>query len=150
MSGSAKLRVHVHILMQSVLLLGTLPFVAAIISALRSPTFGSIVPLLISAGAIWIFWSLARSTVILDPNAITVQVPYGRFGMRWDEIEEVLTNGSLFAFRGGNKQLSVSMVLAGKGKREFYQWLGEEADRRSFSVTQSEQVPVQHQNTRLK
>ena len=135
--------------MQSVLLLGTLPFVAVIFCALRSPTFGSIVPILISAGAIWFFWRLARSTVILDPNAITVQAPYGRFGMRWDEIEEVLTNGSLFSFRGGDKQLSVSMVLAGKGKREFYPWLSEEADRRNFPIIQTERVPVQHRNTRL-
>jgi hypothetical protein len=105
---------------------------------------------ILSAVLTWFFISLARSYIAIDSQAIMIQFPYGQFKMFWEEIEKVVTNGFLFSFQGGEKQLYVSVVMIGKGKHEFYHYLVTQIQARGISLVSSRQIPTAQRNTRVK
>jgi hypothetical protein len=107
-------------------------------------------------GMVLAFWAasyylvaLARSRVEVDLETIVVRGPFGAYGIRWDEIVAVVTNGRVFAFQGEDKQLSVSLVLAGRNRALFRAFLDDQINRRRLAVQRSPVVPLGHHNSRV-
>jgi len=94
---------------------------------------------------------LARSSLEADAETITVNVPYGRYQIRWDEIKLIETNhqGNMLVFHGDNKRLVISTMRAGKGTQEWYELMNAQIQQRHFEVKRSITVPLTHKNARL-
>jgi hypothetical protein len=150
MAGQTGFRVQGYWILQAFLCaLGLATAAGAFFLAARmKPAF--ILAAILPAALTWFFVSLARSYIAVDSQAIMVQFPYGQFKMFWEDIERVVTNGFLFSFQGGEKQLFVSMVVVGKGKREFYRYLVTQIQARSIALVSARQVSTAHRNTRVK
>lgn len=143
-------RVQVHWLVQSVFAVIALPLSVGVISLLSRPSLNTIAIALALAASVWFLWALARATVEVDSETITVKVPYGWFQMRWLDIRRIVTNGVLFSFQGNAKQLSVSMAMAGKNRQRFYDFVERQATQLGIMVEKSATIPVQHINTRIR
>jgi len=74
---------------------------------------------LIGAGLCGVFLLFAQSRVILHAEGFVATLRFGRYEMRWDEVQkiEALQNYRLVMFYGNNKRYGVSTSFAGNRKR---------------------------------
>ena len=150
MAGQPGFRVQVYWILQVFLFaLGLATAAGALILAAQLKA-AFILAAILPAALTWFFISLARSYIAIDSQAIMAQFPYGRFRMGWEEVERVVTNGFLFSLQGGEKQLFVSMVVVGKGKREFYRYLVTQIQARGIALVSARQIPTAQRNTWVK
>jgi len=96
----------------------------------------------------WYLISLASSYIEVDDKSITVKVMRKKYMIQWNEVRKIITNGTLYSLQGEDKQLSVSLMLAGKNKKDFYRLLGEKIKYYGIEIEQTDNVPLLHHNTR--
>jgi hypothetical protein len=132
--------------MQTLLYLAAVLMAVASLGSLRASAFSATVVLALSA--IFIVM-LAQSRIVSDDDLVMVKVPYGRFGMKWSEVETIVTNGTLLSFQGNGKRLSVSLAFAGKGRQALQTLIDEQVKRHQITIQASRVVPATHKDSRI-
>ena len=94
---------------------------------------------------------LSRSTISVDNDAIIVSAPHGLYKIEWAEVETIETKGrTIIAFIGNNKHLVINLLLASKGKREFYNFLNSELiNNRQIKVMPLSSGRISQKNTKI-
>ena len=145
----APFTVRVDWFMQGILYFTVGLILIGALTTLYQPSIASFLVLPVAAGAAWYIWALAKSTVEVDQFSIVVHSPHGCYRMKWDEINKITTNGTLFSFQNDHKHLSVSMAFAGAGRISFYQYVNFQIERRQIALQYPGRVPLLQKNTRV-
>jgi hypothetical protein len=152
MQNQQKYRVGVHWLMLVISVLATLMFIGFTFIVLRSVQTGSLPGMifftLLSAYSAYGIW-LSRSSIEMTADDIIVNVPYGRYGIKWQEVKSIETNGQLVAFNGENKRLVISLTFASNQAKAMREFMDSQIKLRQIDVKQSIRVPRTHMNARL-
>lgn len=150
MKDSSHFRIHVHLGMQILLVLPVLLtslFLLYIFFKIPSVFLGFV--FILTFALTWYLISLASSYIEVDDKSITVKVIRKKYMIQWDEVRKIITNDTLYSLQGEDKQLSVSLMLAGKNKKDFYRLLGEKVKSYGIEIEQTDNVPLLHRNTRI-
>jgi hypothetical protein len=127
-------RVHVHWLMKVIFVCGVILFPALSYEDWRqgdpiaSVAFGVFTLL-----SLWTFF-LADSTIDADQQGIRLTAPHGVYELRWPEMKSVKIRGSAIRLFGDNKALAYNLLLAGKGKREFQEYVAHSIQERRMAI----------------
>ena len=84
--------------------------------------FIALINIIIALQSIWVFF-LAGSIIDVDQNGIQGTAPHGVYSMRWKEVKYVEKTKLATFFIGEDKAISYNLLLAGKGKREFKEYI---------------------------
>jgi hypothetical protein len=128
----APVRVHIHWLMKVIFALG------AVISAwdlggnwqqghLLETAASAMVTLTITLG-----FFLAGTVIDADQQGIRVAAPYGVYELQWTEMRTANIKGNAARFYGDGKALRLYLLLAGKGKREFLEYVARSIRERNI------------------
>lgn len=149
MKDSSHFRIHVRLGMQILLVLPVLLtslFLLYFFFKIPSAFLGFV--FILTFALTWYLISLASSYIEVDDKSITVKVMRKKYMIQWNEVRKIITNGTLYSLQGEDKQLSVSLMLAGKNKKDFYRLLGEKIKYYGIEIEQTDNVPLLHHNTR--
>jgi hypothetical protein len=150
MQDSRPIIIKTHWIMKVVAALGIIMFGGFAIIGLLNHEEISIVGMsfLFALGGI-ILWLLANSFIEMSNEKILVSVPYGRYQIRWDEINLIETNEKLYAFIGEDKRLVISLTFANKSSRDALELLEIQCKERNVEIKKSLSVPRTHLNTKI-
>jgi hypothetical protein len=73
---------------------------------------------------VWTFF-LADSTIEADQQGIRLTAPHGAYELSWPEVKSVRIKGTAMRLFGDNKALAFNLLLAGKGRRGFQEYVAE-------------------------
>ena len=92
-----------------------------------------------------------RSYVEVDRDQILISSPpFGKYLIRWDEIDSVETNGLGYVFRGNGKSLSFNTFMGNSKARNVRDKIREEISGRNIAVKQVVFTPASRQkNTKV-
>lgn len=91
------------------------------------------------------------STIDADPKAILLtSVPHGRYKINWKEVKFIGTNGITIVFHGKDKQLAITTLLAGKGKRELHEFVNEQIKQRKIKSQPLTSIIPSQKNTKVR
>jgi len=96
-----------------------------------------------------LLWVLASSYIEMTDQHVLVQVPYGRFKINWDEVTRIETNGTYYAFIGEDKRIVIAMSFANSAKRQMYELMKSQAEKRKIEIKLSGLIPLTHKNSRV-
>ena len=96
-----------------------------------------------------ILWLLANSFIEMSNEKVLVSVPYGRYQIRWDEVNLIETNEQLYAFIGKDKRLVISLTFANKSSRDALELLEIQCKERNIEIKKSLSVSRTHLNTKI-
>jgi hypothetical protein len=80
------------------------------------------------------FLVFASDTLDVDEVAIYVNDIIGISMICWDEIIRIEINGLFYVFHGEYKNLAINLLLAGKGKKEFQNYVRNQIVERNILV----------------
>jgi hypothetical protein len=96
-----------------------------------------------------LLWVLASSYIEMTDQYVFVQVPYGRFKIDWDEVKQIDTNGTYYAFIGNDKRIVIAMSLMSSSQKQMYELMNLHIGKRNIEVRQSTTIPMTHKNSRV-
>jgi hypothetical protein len=148
-----KLTLRVVWWMQIFQMLFALPCTAASFFNLMS-TFngagGSIIASLFFAFLAYMGWANALSTIQITDKSVTVTVFYGRFRIKWSEVEEIVLNSPLIALIGNDKRVVLSLAFAGRSGQKMLEYFGKQIQARKILFEENTYpFPITHQNARV-
>jgi len=118
-----KVRLHVHWGMKVVAIFGIIFFpYFAFYFWQHGNRFFALIYLIIALLELWLF-ILSATKIDVDQNGIQIVAIYGVYAMRWEEVINVEKNGFSTYFFSENKAISHNLLLAGKGKTEFKEYI---------------------------
>ena len=153
MNTSFKLTLRVSWWMQVFQILFALPFTVGSFFMLISVFKGSVDTLIaffLFAFFAYLGWANAFSTIQITDENVTVTVFYGRFRIRWDEVEKIIQNTAFIALLGNDKRVVLSLAFAGKNSDKVIQFLNQQIELRKILFEQDvKPFPLKHQNARI-
>ncbi len=139
-------RVSIHWALQLFLLVLCIPVIWGLIylltKMLAAISVAGSIEIVFLLVFLWFLVSFAFSAIEVSHSTISLHAPFGTTSINWDDVEIITQNGELFTIqtKGRKKHLSVSMEIAGKGKKEFYEFINKRIE--------SERIIVQKQSKR--
>jgi hypothetical protein len=98
----------------------------------------------------YIGWANAFSTVQITEKLILVNVFYGRFGIKWNEVEKIAIKTPYIALIGKDKRLVLSLAFAGKNKDKMIEYIDYQTEQRNIKIETADAVfPLTHKNARV-
>ena len=82
---------------------------------------------------VWTFF-LAGSTIEVDQRGTRLTAPRGVHEICWPEVQSVKMRGHAICFFGENKALAYNLLFAGKGKREFQEYVAQSIRERRIAA----------------
>lgn len=122
-------RVNIHWVLQSLLLVLCIPVIWGLVylltKMLAAVSVAGSIEIVFLLVLLWFLVSFAFSGIEVSHSAISLHAPFGTTSINWDDVEIITQKGELFTIqtKGNQKHLSVSMEIAGKGKKEFYEFI---------------------------
>ena len=125
-------RVHVHWIMKVIFAVGFIAYSRDTYASWRQGV--PIEGLASGLGALIIAWAflLAGTKIDVDQQGIRLTAPHGVYELRWDDIRLVEIKGNASRFFGDSKALTFYLLLAGKGKREFQEYVTRSVEERQI------------------
>jgi hypothetical protein len=98
----------------------------------------------------YIGWVNALSNIRITDESVTVTVVTGRYRIRWEEVTRIVLNHPLVALAGKDKWLVISLVFAGRNKKELLAYLDQQISKRKIIFEQDvPDFPLNHKNVRV-
>ena len=131
-SSGRKIRLHVHWGMKVITIIGVL---LGSWNVYQSWRFGlaatSLINLLVVLSSMYVFF-LADSKIDVDQNEIRIIAPHGEYVLPWNEVTAVERNKFTTIFFAQNKALAYNLLLAGKEKRKFENYIDQIISEHQF------------------
>ncbi len=135
-----KVRLHVHWGMKVIAILENIIFSWRAYQYWQTGDyFSAFIFLLFSLFGIWVFF-LADTKIDVDQNGIQVTAPHGVYSMRWEEVLTVERNKFSTYFFADNNAIGYNLLLAGKGKQEFQEYINQIVDEWQFAEGRPEGI----------
>ena len=96
------------------------------------PAYMSLIGLLIVLYSLYVFF-LADSKIDVDQNEVRVIAPHGEYVLPWNEVTAVEKNKFTTILFAQNKALAYNLLLAGRGKRKFDEYINQIICDRQFT-----------------
>ena len=149
MQDQQKYRIGVTWKMMAVSVLGTLMFAGATYAGfIYGQTYGlpiTIIFTLFFASGIW----LSSTSIEITADDIVVTTPHGRYGIKWQEVRSIETDGDVVAFNGENKRLVLSFAFASVKAKDMLEFLDPRIRLREIDVRYEAVVSRVQKNVRL-
>ena len=133
-NSKLKTRLHVHWGMKAIAIIGILMGLlnAYLLWQIGATSIG-LINLFITVFSLYVLF-LANTKIDVDQNEIRIIAPHGEYVMSWDEITAVEKNKSVTIFFSKDKAIAYNLLLAGKGKLEFQNYIDKIIAQRKFEI----------------
>jgi hypothetical protein len=123
-------RVRVHWSMKIISVVGAISYAFLASSAWhQNKPFASFVFSAVALLNAWVFF-LADSMIDVDERGIRLTEPHGVYELCWDELESFEVKRGFTYLFGNNKAVAYNLLLAGKRKREFQEYVAQTIEKR--------------------
>ncbi len=151
MDNENSIIVRVHWLTRVLFSVGLLVMAFTFFSLLMRPTIQLGEELFIELFVDFGLFKLASSYIEANEEYILVNVFYGTYKIKWVDVRNIKTNGSMIAFIGDDNRVVISLSFAGRRKNELIDLIRKQANKCKIEIKRPEPgeiMPITHLNSR--
>jgi hypothetical protein len=132
-NSDEKVRLHVHRGIKVAAIVGVLlGSFDLYLSWQFGPAYMGLMGLLVVLSSMYVFF-LADSKIDVDQNEVRIIAPHGEYVLPWNEVTAVEKNKFTTILFAQNKALAYNLLLAGRGKRKFDEYINQIIRDRQFT-----------------
>jgi hypothetical protein len=90
------------------------------------------------------------ANVVVTENDVTVNVFYGRFRIRWDEVQKIIARDGMFALLGNDKRVVLSIQYMDANRHQMFEYFSQQIEKRKIEITQEDAFPFTRHNSRVR